>query len=455
MSSWWTTPLMQTVDGVAALGSAARPLIVDSLCTGCCSEAVILQALKIPFEIQVACDPKCESWDFVKANFPGRCNHFFNNVRDVSEGCGGCRVHGQDCTLPQVRPDIAFCGPPCQPYSRQRKRGPDDDVREHKHYPVLQDEMLDYLSARRPHAVVIEEVVDITRAESNGVSSLQRFVESVRALDLPEADRYTMAALKFNGSEWMDLTRHRLYILMVNETSGGQRSLDAWKDKIKGIRALRQLNKPVDPATVTLQDTAELSRGLAAMEAVPAKRKSGEHPKWKTHSAKQRAKLEVSASFNPWTARGGVYLRGIKQQDERARDIIEVAWAHRMQEQGPSCSPDGFFVDMSQDHTRKPWGSLSAFSTVARIYSYAEDREWFPHEHLLVHGWNNPVIPDGMSANKVRNLAGEGWFLPDAATCILSFWLTVPVPGLHQSCAGPVPGDDSASDISSLVFGEV
>jgi hypothetical protein len=150
------------------------------------------------------------------------------------------------------------------------------------------------------------------------------------------------------------------------------------------------------------------------------------YAKWRSHSAKVRHGLQVSANYSPRTKRTPKpMLKGLAST-ERVVDLINVAWAERLKE-SPSLTDaekkSGYFANVSQAVQRRPWGRMGTLCTSGIFYSYEHDLVLSGYHMCRLHG-----VPMGtgissvFSSHQLRDLAGESFSLPCITTAVLPYY---------------------------------
>ena len=117
-----------------------------------------------------------------------------------------------------------------------------------------------------------------------------------------------------------------------------------------------------------------------------------------------------------------VALQKWYEQPNHAK-LSEVDWPKLMR---------NVYVDWSQNPVRKAYsgkhGELNCLCTSSNIYSFQEDRAFFPVEYLRLQGWGFDVnIPDE-SLPKIREMSGQGMALPCLAGIIWAVYLLRALP---------------------------
>ena len=92
--------------------------------------------------------------------------------------------------------------------------------------------------------------------------------------------------------------------------------------------------------------------------------------KWKENSRKLRETFEMSRAWCPWTNASLAPLLRLVPMTPRVHELINIAWGARLSGNNPKQPLTSaqlrkdFFVDISQDVLRRPWGE--GVSTVTR-----------------------------------------------------------------------------------------
>ena len=142
-----------------------------------------------------------------------------------------------------------------------------------------------------------------------------------------------------------------------------------------------------------------------------------------TETSRIRTKMGLAITKMPWSERGAKY-RGVPAS-ARQVDLANIQyWRMRLQH---ATAPEVFclnaFANLSQGLER---GSLNqknvpCFGVNSLIYSYHKDCTISGAGHLRCMGW--PLEYCGFSDNEHRNLAGESFSCPIAATIMTALWL--------------------------------
>eukprot|EP00929_Paragymnodinium_shiwhaense_P029996 TRINITY_DN17077_c0_g1_i1.p2 TRINITY_DN17077_c0_g1~~TRINITY_DN17077_c0_g1_i1.p2 ORF type:complete len:522 (+),score=113.64 TRINITY_DN17077_c0_g1_i1:208-1773(+) len=455
---WWSVPLLQATEAQRSLRPAvqARNLVVDSLCTGSFAEADIFKVLGISTDPVVCADMKQISQEFCMLNYPDKVGCWFDDLLDVASGLGPCRKHGRTCRLPVDRKvDLTIAGPPCQPFSKMRtKRGADGLPAAHADYRVFMRDLPCYVDKVRPGAMIIEQVAEITQVEeATMMSPLHAFMRKIRGLGLADEDSYAITAVRMTATPWLNISRDRVYILMISKRCGGDVALKSWVKILQDTTQLRQLNKPAQIEDVIL--SPEDARVCMYLQSAPACGRLDPRDEWKGRSAKARTAMDITFDYAPYLARMQVSPKGVSLP--RELDVIEVAWATYLKEyvkgtrHGQELNPERFHVDVSQDVTRKPWAldSMRCLTKNSKPFIGSQNRILMPAENFLCQGRKPLMFPKHFAEMHIRDLAGEGFFAPVAALAVLGYFLSAEIPGLFNDVqpmdVQPV-GSDSSTD---------
>lgn len=154
----------------------------------------------------------------------------------------------------------------------------------------------------------------------------------------------------------------------------------------------------------------------------------------------------MTKGFTPWTSNPAFKGVGLPSS-KRAFDLVDCAWVQACKRQKIEVGKatgnvtqlgkkagvhKDLFVDVSQNHVRRPMSDASGFlrtlTTSTTLYSYEADRTVLPIEHLFLQGYEHQVsIPKSIAAgsgSEIRNLAGEAICLPCLASIVWCLHLT-------------------------------
>ncbi len=128
-------------------------------------------------------------------------------------------------------------------------------------------------------------------------------------------------------------------------------------------------------------------------------------------------------------------------QTERVESILDAVATLKFRDLGYSwAAVEGFdfstkkdilkdvYIDISQNPQYKAWtsskGVAPCLATSTMLYSYGRDRTLAAFELTLLQGHRRSFqFPDHMKCSQIKELAGEGIFLPCLATVIWSAYL--------------------------------
>eukprot|EP00971_Amphidinium_carterae_P342684 6482084-Amphidinium_carterae.1 len=151
--------------------------------------------------------------------------------------------------------------------------------------------------------------------------------------------------------------------------------------------------------------------------------------KWEVKHAEIRKKLHLAPASGMFKS---VQLSGIRNDDRRARDLVELAYQacvakHPNDEAYVKYVKEHLLIDLSQCGSRKPWalGSLKSLTTGSDVFIFAQMRTLLPIELFRLMGWRQPCLKN-LSGQACRNLIGESMSLPSLALVLLAVVTSLP-----------------------------
>jgi site-specific DNA-cytosine methylase len=111
-----------------------------------------------------------------------------------------CDLHERRCKLSEERADLLVAGPPCQPFSLLGKAGRGHRPENHKDYEVTMSLLPQLIQARRPRAVLLEQVCSFS-------AYLKPFLDEVEALT--SGSYKGVKALTMHTDAWANISRTR------------------------------------------------------------------------------------------------------------------------------------------------------------------------------------------------------------------------------------------------------
>ena len=163
---------------------------------------------------------------------------------------------------------------------------------------------------------------------------------------------------------------------------------------------------------------------------------------WVSAHAALRSEHGIGEDWPKWSSRKELW--GIPQT-ARVKDVIDVSvqiymthlLAKRQKETTKKLTVKDlkdeewmacpWYIDISQNASRKPFSNhLRSMVANSCFYSCLKDRVVLPVEHLLVLGWPSNVVTASLSANSIRELAGESMACPAVGLCMLAMGLALP-----------------------------
>ena len=159
---------------------------------------------------------------------------------------------------------------------------------------------------------------------------------------------------------------------------------------------------------------------------------------WMSQVAQWRAKLQMPANARPWSRHREVRESGVALT-ERHLAILDLAVYETV---GPSCMNMSFeqlqcalkniYCDLSQNPQRRAFtkdGMTNCLTTSTCLYMFWRADFVLSNELLYIQGHRRSIVlPQDMTSNQIRDLAGEGISLPSLATVVWALYLTKGLP---------------------------
>ena len=116
---------------------------------------------------------------------------------------------------------------------------------------------------------------------------------------------------------------------------------------------------------------------------------------------------------------------------ERVKGMLDAAafgcCEKNMSEETIAQNLRGILVNFSQNPGRRPVSSSSGnaqtLTTSSQLYSFERDRVLLGLEHLRMQGWPDVQVPEDMSDQQLKELAGEGMALPCIGSILFALYL--------------------------------
>ena len=141
----------------------------------------------------------------------------------------------------------------------------------------------------------------------------------------------------------------------------------------------------------------------------PLTKNCTEWQSWRVQSARLREKHNLPSRLPKYPGK----MQGLPRTD-RIHDLVQVAWAimgRRALAHGQRC-----FLDASQCVSREPWSDhIPTLTQSALIFCFVEDRALQDEEIWACQGLLAELFPTTGSTLNVRQIVGEGQFLPCTA----------------------------------------
>ncbi len=210
-ASDWASGLREVLaDQIERAGEQQRPLVLESTCSGMCTEAFALKEVGIVRHAhRYSVDPKRSAFEFARGD--GHAEHHFERLRDLTGTHAKCWVHNRLCDIPaSTRADLHCSGVSCKPFSAFRRGRFQKGSVENHDESVLFSEFLQHILRTLPYCFVIENVVGWNMRESDEVETtcLQKHLGALHTTGL-----YQAQVFKLNLLPWVQANRPRLYMV--------------------------------------------------------------------------------------------------------------------------------------------------------------------------------------------------------------------------------------------------
>lgn len=228
----------------------------------------------IPFSRTVVCEANATCRKFLTVNHAADIEHQCEDMESYAEW-----VSSQG---PSQRPDIMVGGPSCQPFTQQRSNRKTCTAQDHLLFDRVfgqSDSYLSCLEHARPLIAILEEVKGFTSKSSDSqLSGFDKFKAAAQQVLLDPANSASgplyvaIKAFILEASIWLDVSRPRVYVLLVTAAAGGERGAREIEEAIKLICAYRANFKPSLPRDLFAAEglTGEDSIRPRAAKAAPA-----------------------------------------------------------------------------------------------------------------------------------------------------------------------------------------
>lgn len=187
------------------------------------------------------CDRKPEAIAFCESNFKQARCHFLDALQFLQGNMGKCLFHGlKNCSMLQFAQflHILFVSTSCKPFSKARTlrsqgTGNHDDSQCINAFWAV-------LEMTQAPAILFEQVFGFCLRESkrDPISPLQRLLKTLRE----RFPSWSVRVFFCTGSTHLCFDRHRVYICMLHQSLGGERSLKMVETIVKAYRALHISN---------------------------------------------------------------------------------------------------------------------------------------------------------------------------------------------------------------------
>lgn len=453
---WWVDDLIAAGQAVGLIIPSDLPSVrVLSACTGCCAEGECFKALNVPYEILSASDVNAAYREFIIGNHgPDVVKHLFPSIEAQLEGrdCVICRSSG--CSPADGKSvDLLLAGSPCDPYSIQRaKRFKPGAVLDHGLCGVTMDKVVNMFRVFEPKVGVLEQVrgFEMPLEQGSAESPCERFLQLFGKQPFTHGG-YWMARFHMCASAWLKISRPRVYFVFFRKDKFEKDAVKKFKDEVQAL--LQMLSEFAEPRCLT---DLLLPRGSTKykeqlqklLESQPAVKKESaakmlKVPEWRLQAHSLREGWQAH-DLRPWSrGRHAPKCTGLSTTP-RIAELLDLAVisqlgvpaARSMQRAASKIHPDlkEVFCDVSQNPARKPWtnsdGITKCLTTSTTLFSFFRDGLVTPLELMIFQGHRAGIhVPNSMSPNALKELAGQGICLP----CLGCILLTLSASGaFHQ-----------------------
>ncbi len=409
-----------------------RELVVHSGFTGLGSHARALHEMGIHFRDALAAEPKQAAIEWQISNDTMALMRF-DDIRDMTEMCqsGGLA----DSTGGQ--PDLYYGGLPCQPYSGMRANHSSVPCQQHPEF-LTAEMQVQYLLAVQPKAAILENTMGFGQQRSGArfpdgsPTPLQWMMRQLEGT-------YHITTVQLDLKAWVQLSRPRLWVLLVHHHCGTQAAADFAGEVALQLETARETHPPNQLEEILAPMGSVVFKGPAASRAQPRGREAEEQAtkSWQrqAHAARRQLRELGYPDFNSHPLADAT-LEGLSPTP-RIREVLEVrlllvCYRLGLASSDPkqlAAAKKGLYADPSQN-LRNPLKSAAShicpgICTSSTPYSYQLDRRLVAEEVASAFGWRSkeraPTLPATLSETQVLHLVANSQALPclAVATCAI------------------------------------
>ncbi len=224
----WVPKIKEALAPLVALrGPFTRDVICAAMFDGMRSERQVLKLFSVPTKWAFGMERKEAAVSMGHALHPPKddTEHHFLEAKSFVDGtCGECLYHEfQECDIASLDPffiDVLFCTFSCWPYTKAKKdRMKPGSVQNHPDAFHL-DVMYNILRTVKAKAVIFENVYGFCLSTSieDSESPLKKMLKRVRE----EFPAWSISIFVTEGSTYLILIRHRLFLVFIHECAGGE-----------------------------------------------------------------------------------------------------------------------------------------------------------------------------------------------------------------------------------------
>ena len=229
----WVPYIYQPLNGLRqSRGRFVRPIRAASMFSGCSSDKKVYDLFQLPVDWMFTNDNKVGAQSFMLSHFESQAKYHVIDAMDLFTESFDCLFNIEAVPvskLTEEKLDVLFVSTSCKPFSKaQSKRHLGTTT--HSDY-ACQDAFWHMLSILMPLSVIYEQVFGFALAESvdDPESPLAKFLSRI-ATEYPCYEAVTFFA---QGSLYLSLLRHRVYVILVHKAAGGRMVVNKLIDYVK------------------------------------------------------------------------------------------------------------------------------------------------------------------------------------------------------------------------------
>eukprot|EP00439_Symbiodinium_sp_Y106_P059209 s964_g8.t1 len=193
-----------------------------------------------------------------------------------------------------------------------------------------------------------------------------------------------------------------------------------------------------------------LGLGLMTFDALAQATVSDWGQQWRNQVGKWEEESNIPPGLALWTGRKDFQGIGLPRT-ERALALVDLTCAQKVKDTGCSLRlireqalirlMSDCVLDISQNPDRRKFSKASkdqrcdnllpCLTSSSRLYAYGQDRMLSGLEHFVLQGWSKQtlVAPEGVTENKLCQMAGQGMFMPSIGSILWALYSVKQFPG--------------------------